>query len=410
MRRIRTWALAGMALVVAAGAPVAAAAEVQPEKPGMVESLPPIADHWVFVGDTVLRRSALFDASTGEMLGMVNVGHGVSGARPHISRDREEIYVIETVYDRGHRGTRTDLVTIYGARDLGVIGEVVIPTKRADNGNGVALGTLLGDRFLVVFNQTPATSVSIVDVETRAFVSEIATAGCALVFQAGPRSFGQLCGDGTAQRVDLDGEGRESARVRSERFFDPIEDPVTEKGVRIADGRWLFASFEGHAHEVDFSAERPTVAEPWSLVDEGERDDGWRIGGQQHLALHRASGRLYSVMHRGEPGSHKDGGPEIWVYDLGERRRTAIFEPANLTAAFLRGLAGVTAGSVTDWLMTTLLPAADVSTLAVSQDPEPLLFVGSRDVAGVGVHDALSGEHLRDLDSTGLSGGLLVVP
>ena len=410
MRPIQRWALAGIVLSTIALGPATASAELAPEKPGEVERLPPIADHWVFVGDTVLRRSALFDAASGEMLGMVNVGHGVSGARPHVSRSRAEIYVIETVYDRGHRGARTDLVTIYGAGDLAVLGEVVIPPKRADNGNGVALGALLGDRFLAVFNQTPATSVSIVDVGTRTFVTEIATAGCALVFEVGPRSFGQLCGDGSAQRIDLDADGHERARVRSARFFDPIADPVTEKGVRVAAGRWLFVSFDGHAHEVDFAAERPVAAEPWSLVDDRERRDGWRIGGQQHLALHRASGRLYSVMHRGEPGSHKDGGPEIWVYDLAARRRTAIFEPANLTAAFLRGLAGIEPGSVTDWLMTTLLPAADVSTLAVSQDAQPLLFVGSRDVAGVGVHDATNGKHLRDLDSTGLSGGLLVVP
>jgi methylamine dehydrogenase heavy chain len=391
-------------------APMPMQAELEIEIPGRSETLPSINDHWLFVGDMVLRRSALFDAESGRMLGMLNGGQGVGGAHPRGSRSRGEFYMAETVYSRGHRGERTDLVTIYDAATLGVLGEVVVPSKRADNGNGVALTAVLGDRFLLVFNQTPATSVSVVDLEGRSFVTEIATAGCALVFETGPRSFGQLCGDGTAQRIDLDDAGLEISRTRSEPFFDATNDPVTEKGVQVDGSRWLFVSFDGFAHEVDFSGERPSAQEPWSLFSDAQRTDGWLVGGNQHLALHRASGRLFSAMHQGERGSHKAGGPEVWVYSLSDRARTGTIEPSNLTAAFLRGLAGIEAGSFLDWVMSGVLPAADVSSLAVSQDASPLLFLGSREIAGVSVHDALTGEHLRDIESTGVSGGLLVTP
>lgn len=398
----------GILAVLALALP--ARAELQPERPGRSLTLPPIHDHWVFVGDSVLRRSALFDARDGRMLGLVNAGQGVGGVHPRVSRKRGEIYVAESVYSRAHRGERTDLVTIYDVHTLGVLGEVVIPPKRADNGNSVGLGAVLDERFLLVFNQTPATSVSVVDLESRSFAGEIQTAGCALVLETGPRSFGQICGDGSAQRVDLGDDGTEVARVRSEPFFDPTNDPVTEKGVAIGGSRWLFASFEGFAHEIDFGGARPTAAKPWSLFTEEERAEEWRIGGQQHLALHRASGRLYSVVHQGGPGTHKDPGPEVWVYSVPERAKTGAIEPSNLTAAFLRGLAGIEAGGVVDWLMSALLPSLGGSSLAVSQDGAPLLFIGTREIAAVSVHDALTGEHLRDLESTGLSGGLLVAP
>src|SRR5262245_34053104 len=258
--------------------------------------------HWVWASDSVLKRSALFDADTGRMLGMVNGGEGVSPLYPHVSRTRREVYVVETVYSRGHRGERTDLVTIYDAATLSVAGEVVIPPRRADNGNGVAIAALLdGDRFLVVLNQNPGTSVSVVDLEARAFVGELATPGCALVLPVGARRFGMLCGDGTVQAITLDESGREAARVRSEKFFDATHDPLTEKGVRagpssepgVRDGaRWLFASFEGLLHDIDFTGETPRPATPWSLFTDAERAEGWRIGGLQHLAFHAASGRL----------------------------------------------------------------------------------------------------------------------
>jgi hypothetical protein len=57
-----------------------------------------------------------------------------------------------------------------------------------------------------------------------------------------------------------------------------------------------------------------------------------------------------------------------------------------------------------------LLPNMGVHSIAVTQDSKPLLFVRNADLGAVGVLDALSGEHLRSIDETGLSGALLVVP
>ena len=400
----------GRALLVATLLAAPAAAQLAPERIGEVARLGEIGAHWVWASDSVLGRSALFDADSGRMLGMVNGGEGVAPLRPHVSRARGEVYVVATVYSRGPRGARSDWVTIYDAETLAVVGEVSIPPKRADNGNGVGIAALLdGDRFLVVFNQNPGASLSVVDLESRRFVGEIETGGCALVLPVSKQRFGMLCGDGSALAITLDDAGAEVARTRSAIFFDATKDPLTEKGVR--DGsRWHFGSFEGLLFALDFAGEAPAPEAPWSLFSEVERHEGWRIGGLQHLALHAKTGRLYSVVHRGEAGSHKDPGPEVWVYDLAKRARVERIEMGNLTAAFLRPQLGVEAGGVADWLLTRRLPSPGADTLAVTQDKEPLLLAGERESGAVGVYDATTGAHLRDLEETGIGGGLLVVP
>ncbi len=386
-------------------------AEIPPERAGEVVKLPgETGIHWVWVSDVLLKRSALFDIDSGDMLGMVDSGEGVSPQRPHVSRIRGEVYVVETVYARGHRGERTDLVTIYNAETLAVSGEVVIPPKRADNSNGVGIAALLdGDRFLVVFNQNPGMSVSVVDLESRSFVGEIPTGGCALVLPVGPRRFGMLCGDGSAIAITLDEAGHEVGRTRSAKFFDPTLDPLTEKGVRTG-SRWHFASFEGFLHSIDFGAATPVAAEPWSLFSDAERRADWRIGGIQHLALHEKSGRLYSVVHQGEVGSHKDPGPEVWVYDLAQHIRVQRIELENLTATCLGPQLGIEAGGISDWLLRHVLPNPGSDTLAVTQDNMPLLLASTSECGLIGVYDSTTGAHLHDLDETGIGGGLLVVP
>ncbi len=392
----------------------AALADVAAEETGGVATTPAEwSAHTVWVGDQVLRRSALFDADSGEMLGSLYGGQDLAPLAPVTSRARREVYVASTFYARRTRGERTDAVTIYDASTLAPAAEVVIPPKKADNGNGVALSALLDDgHFLVVFNQTPASSVSVIDLEQRRLAAEIETAGCALVYPAGPRRFGMLCVDGSALAISLDESGAEASRAASEKFFDAPVDPVTEKGVRLgtAGGRWLFASFDGMAHEVDFSGDPPAAKPAWSLFTDAERAAKWRIGGGQHLAFHAPTLRLYSLVHQGEDGSHKDAGSEIWVYDLATRARAQTIEVPNLMAAYLRGMLKLPAGGFIDWLMQAVLPNSGANHVLVTPDEEPLLLVAQRDAAVVAVLDARSGEKLREIPETGIAMGLLVSP
>jgi methylamine dehydrogenase heavy chain len=401
----------GVCLASLACAASLAGAEIPPEKVGQVKELPAtVSDHWVWVPDRLFRHSILLDGDSGRMLAAIDSGVQVTPKAPMWSRTRGEIYNVDTVYSRGHRGEREDFVVIYDARTLQVKGEVEIPPRAADTSTGIALvGLLDGDRFLVVLNQSPGSSVSVVDLQGPRFVTEVQTAGCAGVFPSGPTRFGMLCGDGTAMTVHLSEAGELDRISRGTRFFDVIDDPVTEKGVR--DGStWWFASFEGLLYEVDFGGDAPAPKKPWSLFNEREIEAGWRIGGAQHLALHRGTKRLYSIVHEGGPGSHKDPGAEVWVYDLALKKKIATFSTPNLISAFLGPQAGFEATGTFGKILDFVLPNAGVHSIAVTQDPHPLLFVRNADLGAVGVLDALSGAHLRNIEETGLSGALLVVP
>jgi methylamine dehydrogenase heavy chain len=146
-------------------------------------------------------------------------------------------------------------------------------------------------------------SLSLVDVQERRFVSEVSTPGCSLVFAAGPRRFFMLCANGAALTVTLDDAGQATV-ARTEPFFDPQKDPLTEKAVRRGN-EWLFVSFDGMVQPVDVSGTELRMGERWSLVDDADRTAGWRIGGGQHLAVHGASGRLFALVHQGGPDTHK---------------------------------------------------------------------------------------------------------
>jgi methylamine dehydrogenase heavy chain len=402
MARLRLALVAALSL-----APLPGAAAPEAEPVGSVERAPAPAPHQVWVADLLFRRTALLDGDDGRFLGMLSTG--VGAIAPVFSQARGEVYLPETYYSRGSRGERTDVVTVYDVRTLAPVAEVPIPPRRADVVHGIGLATLLDDgRFLALFNYSPATSVSIVDVAERRFAGEIVTPGCSLVYAAGPRRFWMLCGDGTLLQVTLDETGAEQSRARSERFFDPVADPVTEKPVRSG-GEWLFVSFSGVVHPVDGSGAAPRFGEPWSLLDEADRAASWRVGGTQHLALHEASGRLYALVHQGGPHGHKEPGTVVRVYDLATRARVQEIALRNLLAAFVTQQMGARSGALL-WLLERVVPSPGVDSIAVSQDPEPRLFGVSMQAGTVGVWDARSGAFLRFLENTGLAPGPLQAP
>ena len=404
MRSIR--ARASALLLAAAAAAALVHAEVAPEQPGTIATLPEPQAHWIWVSDLLLERSALIDLDEGRFLGMIEGGYGTW--LPLFPSRRPEIYIAGTFYSRRTRGQRTDVLTIFDRRTLAPVDEVVIPPRRAISAVSLAHAGLSDDeRFVAVLNGTPGLSLSIVDVERRAFVGEIATPGCSLVFPAGPRRFLMLCGDGAGLTISLDADGRESRRVRSAPFFDPVRDPVTEKAVRWGD-RWLFVSFEGWLYVADCSGDTVRFEAPWSLLDDDDRADGWRIGGRQHLAVHESSGRLFSLVHRGEEGSHKDAGEELWVYDLETRTRTQRIELLS-PGVTVMGFDLLGDDWFSTWLVDTFVPAV-VDRVAVTQDREPLLVTASDFTGSLGIYDARTGEFKRRVAPVGMTSGLLVAP
>lgn len=376
-----------------------------PEQPG---------PHWFWLSDILLHRTALFDGDAGELLGTITSGTPGVGfvISPLFSADHKEIYLAETYYARGVRGERTDVVTVYDAHTLRPLAEIPIPAKRAEYFPGNAANALSADgRFMAVFNLTPGSSLSIVDLKTRRFAGEVSTPGCSVVYAAGPRRFLMLCANGAMLSVNLNEQGQLLSLERSDPFFDPQRDPITEKAVRRGN-EWLFVSFNGKLYAVDVSEPQLHFAEPWSLLDEGDHGAGWRVGGGQHLALHAATGRLYMLMHQGGPDTHKEPGTEIWVYDLARHRRVQRISVLNPLVSFVGQLAlsRGTWAQIGRWILARTLPNPGVDRILVTQDAHPILIASASLPPTVTIHDAISGEVVREVSEPGLAGSLLFAP
>lgn len=352
--------LALLPAAAAAAAPPLAAERLS------VQQLPPRSPHWVWVFDEAFAneidmRVHLYDGDNYRRLGQIDAGYYSSF---NLSPDAATTVVATTYFARGSRGARTDLVEFTDNHTLEVRGEIVLPPKRAQT-----LPTLFNvayssdARFLYVSYVTPAASFGVLDPASKTVLGEIDTAGCVLVIPSGPNRVSSLCESGRLLTVTLDGAGHETGRAMSDPFFDADRDPVFVQGVRTVQG-YAFLSFLGQVHEIDFSGAQPRIGAPWSLLAAAEQGV-WRPGAQQVAAVHRGLGRLYVPMHKGGEGTHKDGGTEIWVYDLASHQRLARWPMQT------RGLSRIIA-------------------LEVSQDEAPLLFAAT-DTAQLAVIDARSG-------------------
>jgi methylamine dehydrogenase heavy chain len=387
------------------------------EPVGTVRTLPtPPRPHWFWLSDILLHRTALFDADSGDLLGVITSGAPGVGfvISPLFSPDHREIYLAETYYSRGVRGDRTDVVTVYDATTLLPLSEIPIPARRAEYFPGNAANALSDDgRFLAVFNLTPVTSLSIVDVRERRFTTEVPTPGCSLVYGAGPRRFLMLCANGGALVVTLDEPGQTAGVERVEPFFDAQKDPLTEKAVRRG-AEWLFVTFDATVQPVDVGGPQVRAGERWPLFDDADRKASWRIGGAQHLAVHGPSGRLYALVHQGGPDTHKDPGKEVWVYDLATRKRTQRIPTLNPLVSFVDqqmvASGSGALGRTSRWLLEQITPHPGVDRILVTQDPQPVLVVGASMPPTVTVHDAMTGAVVRELSEVGLAGSLFFAP
>jgi methylamine dehydrogenase heavy chain len=337
-----------------------------------VEPLPPKSPHWVYVFDEsfyneIDARVHLFDGDSYRRLGQIDAGFTPS---MNLSPDGNTTVVATTYFARGSRGARTDVVEFTDNTTLAVTHEIVLPPKRAQTSP-----TLFGvsyspdGHFLYTAYMTPAASFGVLDPQRGTVLSEIDTAGCVLVIPSGPNRVSSLCESGRLLTVTLDAQGHETARAMSEPFFDPDKDPLFAQGIQTSQG-FAFLTFLGQVHEVDFSGAQPVFAPSWSLVNATEH--AWRPGAEQVGAIHRALGRLYVLMHQGGEGTHKDGGSEIWVFDMASH------------------------GRVARWPLPLTQMGAAAVTIQVTQDRAPLLFAATGK-GTLAVIDGLTG-HVRHIE------------
>ena len=332
-----------------------------------VTTMPPDSPHRIYVLDEAFyneidARVQVFDGDTYRRLGQIDVGFtpGVN-----LSPDGKITVVGTTYFSRGSRGTRTDVVEFNDNSTLKATHEIVLPPKRAmTSPTYFNLAYSADSHFVYVSYITPAASFGVLDPAKNTVIDEIDTAGCVLVIPSGPNRVSSICESGKLLTVTLDAQGHEASRAFSETFFDPDRDPIFAQGVPMTDG-YAFLSFLGDVHEVDFSGAQPVFHKPWSLVSTAEKGR-WRPGGYQVGAIHRHLNKLYVPMHQGGEGSHKDGGTEIWVFDMSTHERVARWPLAQQKLA-------------------------TVLAIQVSQDDKPLLFAAT-DHSDLAVFDALTGQ------------------
>lgn len=328
-----------------------------------VETLPEPGPNW-FLGKTWSGGAHIFDAHSGEMMGMVSLAKNAPTliANP----DKREIYAAESYMTRETRGTRTDIVAIYDYDNLRTVAEIEVPNHIARLPVKRHLGLLNNGRHLAVLNMNPGHSVSIVDVEDRIFVDEISTPSCAVIMPVAESDFLQVCGDGTLQLIQLDLSGFQQNRERSAVFFNVIDDPVFDRVARSADG-WILPTHSGMIYEVSTDDDEILIGEGWSLIAEGE--ESWRPGGDEFISAHQELGLLYVAMHEGGVDTHHQYGDEIWLFDLETRQRLhrhALEVP--------------------------------VRSLMVTQESNPKLIV-SDEGGGTQVFDAVSFRHERSIET-----------
>lgn len=262
-------------------------------------------------------RVHVIDPVTGAY--MAQISSGFTGFFS-FSPNGEKLYMATTYYDRLTRGNKFDVLEIYDVATLALEDEVLLPPKRAMVVTYKhMIDTTADGRFVLVQNSTPASSVTVVDIGARTVVGELDTAGCwgIIASTTVPRRFATVCGDGTLEVIDLDEQGGQAARTKTDLLFDPDEDPIFIQSDAIGDVHY-WVSFQGKLVAADLSGAEPRILEPWDFA--GGVDGDWRPGGYNPVAAHAGSGRVYVGMHSGgTEGSHKYPAEEIWALDLATR-------------------------------------------------------------------------------------------
>ena len=161
------------------------------EPTGIVETLPArYPERWFLVHD-----ASFFAMSDGKVYvidaAAEGLGEQVKGTfnmalmgNMFQSAERSEFYAMETFHERGTRGKRTDVLTIWDQSTLSPKGEVVWPKPIRFMGmpQHYAMLTLNDNRWLAVANFSPATSVTLVDLDKQEIISEIPTPGCVFTY------------------------------------------------------------------------------------------------------------------------------------------------------------------------------------------------------------------------------------
>jgi methylamine dehydrogenase heavy chain len=302
------------------------------EELGVTRLLPePIPSDWVFVQylvapSTIDNKIELFDLNGRApdfTRGQIPAAYYPSFLQSSV---RPELYVAETFFSRGSRGERTDVVTVYDSVTLESREEITLPAGK--RGLMVSQPNTFrftdNEKFGLVYNFTPASSVTVVDILARTVSGEIEIPGCALIYPTGERGFSSLCGNGTMISIQFDKDGGVVSEFVTEPFNDLDDDPLFS-APGVVGYQNYFVSYLGNLQPVDLSGSKPVIGEKWSLVSDEEVKAGWRPSASYPVMA--SSRHLYVLMRPdGFDGSHRHDGKEVWVFDIQRQEKIATIE------------------------------------------------------------------------------------
>jgi methylamine dehydrogenase heavy chain len=235
---------------------------------------------------------------------------------------RPELYVADTVWSRGSRGVRTDFITVYDTHTLNPVGEIVLPGgKRALITAMEGLITFTDDqRMALVFNFTPASSVTVVDLLKRQVLGEVEIPGCSLVYPSGTRGFSTLCSSGTLLSVRLDANGAVAGRSES-KAFNPLDTDPLFTASTVVGGVRYFPSLHGRVQPIDMRGDDVKILPDWPLVPAADAAGEWRPSGWQVVAGDEQKFLYVLMQPQAHEGTHKDPATEVWVYNAAAKTR-----------------------------------------------------------------------------------------
>jgi methylamine dehydrogenase heavy chain len=351
-----------------------------------VATLSPNPPHRFFTNNRPASGFVIFDGDNGRMEGTIPAGYVPNLA---IAPDNSQFYVAETYWSHGARGTRADLLSVYDAKTLNLLKEITLPGRalvsKMQNFDLNASGSRA-----YVYIMHPAASVAWIDLKKQLVGGTVEVPGCALVFPWGESGFSSLCGDGSLATVVVPEDGLPTV-THTKPFFPADKDPIFENSfVDRATGTAIFLSYSGLVYRAHLGVDT-VVEKPWSIqqaagypvATTSPKELAWRPGGSQLAAYHKASGKLFVLMHMGAFWSHKEGGTEVWVLDT---KTHALVSRFPLRAAPTSGLGD------------DAVPA--YMQIGVSQDDKPLLYLLNPPGNDL-VLDAVTGEELRKIEFAG---------
>jgi methylamine dehydrogenase heavy chain len=338
--------------------------------------LPPAGPHRLITLPSIIGGSGTVVDGDDPRLKVVGTVPMPGNAALALSRDASRIYVTETYWSHGNRGDRADLLSVYDGRTLELLKEIPLPGRLLVTAKLGQMGLSDDDALAYVYALVPGSQAHVVDLASGKVLTSVDLSGCALVYPYGPRSFATLCGDGTVGTATLSASGKAEVAF-SPKFFDPDHDPIFENSLvdRTTGEAWLL-SFTGKIYPARLG-DKPAVGKPWSInaaaglpeAGDGVQELAWRPGGGQLMALHRASRRLYVLMHAGNYWTQKSAGTEVWVLD-----------------------------SVRHILIRRIPLAKPAKSIQVTQDAKPMLFAfgGEENPASLTTYDAETGRKLSE--------------